>query len=75
MDTTANGYGLAQFNAGELKVQLVTMENLRIPFTEAPGIKHSAHFRVAKWDRTEEPNLEGPKFIGGAPFPFEPPTV
>ena len=75
MDTTANGYGLAQFTARELKVQLVSMENLRIPFTEAPGLKHSAHFRVAKWDRTEEPNLEGPKFIGGAPFPFEPPTV
>ena len=75
MDTTANGYGLAQFTDRELKVQLVSMENLRTPFTQAPEIKHSAHFRVAKWDSTEEPNLEGPKFIGGAPFPFEVPTV
>jgi alkaline phosphatase D len=75
MDTSANGYGLAQFNARELTVQLVSMENLQIPFTQAPGIKHSAHFRVAKWDRNGEPNLEGPKFTGGAPFPFEPPTV
>lgn len=75
MDTTANGYGLAQFTAGELKVQLVSMEDLSGPFDVAPKIEHSAHFRVAKWDKIEEPSLEGPTFIGGAPFPFEPPTV
>ncbi|MFT5709852.1 MAG: alkaline phosphatase D [Halioglobus sp.] len=75
MDTTANGYGLAQFNAGELKVQMVSMENLKKPFAEAPKIKHSAHFRVANWNSNEQPNLEGPKFFGGAPFPFEAPTV
>jgi alkaline phosphatase D len=70
MDTTANGYGLAQFTAQELKVQLVSMENLRRPFTQVPNIKNIAHFRVAKWDNTEEPSLEGPNFIGAPPFPF-----
>jgi hypothetical protein len=75
MDTSANGYGLAQFSARELNVQMVSMENLKTPFAQAPNIKHSAHFRVAHWGSTEQPKLEGPKFIGGAPFPFESPTV
>ena len=75
IDTTANGYGLAQFSADELKVQMITMEDLRSPFDQAPAIKRSAHFRIARWDSGEGPALEGPEFIGGAPFPFEPPTV
>ena len=75
VDTTANGYGLAQFNARELKVQMVSMEELRTPFEQAPKIKHSANFRIAKWGNKKGPKLQGPEFIGGAPFPFEPPTV
>jgi len=75
MDTTANGYGLAQLSAGELNVQMISMENLTIPFKQAPKIKHSANFRIANWKSGTGPVLEGPEFIGGAPFPFEPPSV
>jgi len=75
VDTTANGYGLAQFNARELKVQMISMEDLRAPFDRAPNIQHRANFRIARWESKEGPELEGPEFIGGAPFPFEPPTV
>ena len=75
VDTMANGYGLAQFSNRELNVQMVTMEELRTPFEQAPKIKYSANFRIPRWDDRSGPALEGPKFIGGAPFPFEPPTV
>jgi len=75
MDTTANGYGLAQFSAKELKVQMISMKNLTLPFKQAPKIKHSANFRIANWKNGAGPVLEGPEFIGGAPFPFEPPSV
>jgi alkaline phosphatase D len=75
VDTTANGYGLAQFRSDELKVQMISMEELRTPFEQAPEIKHSAHFRIARWTNSDGPKLEGPEFIGGAPFPFTPPTV
>jgi len=75
VDTMANGYGLARFNASELHIQMITMEDLRKPFDQAPEIRHSASFRLAKWDVGEGPDLQGPEFSGGAPFPFEPPTV
>jgi len=75
VDTTANGYGLAQFNARELSVQMISMEELRTPFDRAPKIKHSANFRIARWSDKQGPNLQGPEFIGGAPFPFDAPTV
>jgi len=75
VDTTANGYGLAQFNARELSVQMISMEELRTPFDRAPKIKHSANFRIARWNDKQGPNLQGPEFIGGAPFPFDAPTV
>ncbi len=75
VDTTANGYGLAQFTASELNVQLISMEELRTAFERPPNIKHSANFHIARWDDDKGPTLEGPEFIGGAPFPFEPPTV
>ena len=75
VDTTANGYCLAQFNAQELRVQMITMEDLRSPFVQAPEIKHRASFRIAKWKDRDGPILEGPEFSGGAPFPFGSPPV
>jgi alkaline phosphatase D len=75
VDTTANGYGLAQFRANEMNVQLVTMEDLRKPFETAPQIKQSAEFRMAAWSAGEHPVLEGPKFAGPPPFPFKPDEV
>jgi len=75
IDTKANGYGLAQFNARELHIQMISMEDLRSPFDQAPKIKHSASFRLAKWGADEGPILQGPEFSGAPPFPFEAPTV
>jgi alkaline phosphatase D len=75
MDTTANGYGLASFTADELQVQMVTMEDSRSLFDEAPPVRHLAEFRLPHWQAGEQPELEGPRFEGGAPFPFDAPTV
>lgn len=70
-DTNANGYGLAQFTGADLKVQLVTMEDLTKPFKAPPGIKNKAKFHMASWQSGESPNLSGPTFEGLAPFPFD----
>lgn len=75
VDVTANGYGLARFTEDQLQVELVTMEDLTMPFEKAPKIKHRSHFKLDKWTSKEGPTLNGPVFSGGAPFPFEPPTV
>jgi len=71
VDTTANGYGLATVDKGEIRVQLVTMEDVRGDFVEAPAIRHVAHFSVPLWRNGAAPQLAGPEFTGGAPFPFE----
>jgi alkaline phosphatase D len=70
VDTTANGYGLAQFSAREMNVQMVSMEDLRKPFETPPQIKQTAEFRIAAWSAGDHPVLEGPKFAGRPPFPF-----
>ena len=75
VDTAANGYGLASFDAGELRVRMVTMEDSRSDFTGAPAVRHIAHFTLPKWQPGEQPELLGPEFDGGAPFPFTPPSV
>ena len=75
VDTTANGYGLARFDAEELQVQLVTLQHSRSAFSAPPGILHIAHFRLPLWQAGEQPELQGPEFDGGAPFPFTPPSV
>ena len=75
VDTTANGYGLAQFDSNEMTVQLVTVAQTRQPFDEPPVVSHRAHFTLPLWQAGEQPELTGPVFDGGAPFPFEPPTV
>jgi len=75
IDSNANGYGLARFSADELQVQLVTMSDIRSPFEEAPAIAHIASFKIAHWQAHQQPDLQGPSFNGGAPFPFQPPTV
>ncbi len=75
VDTTANGYGLASFDADALQVQLITLEDCRSNFTEAPPIRHIARFSLPRWRPGEPPQLTGPEFAGGAPFPFEAPEV
>lgn len=73
LDSTANGYGLAQFSAEHLKVSMVTMESLLSPFESAPQIKHIAHFELPIWSAASSPELSEPVFEGGASFPFTPP--
>ena len=75
VDTTANGYGLAQFDESTLTVQLLTVAESREPFETPPEVKHSARFTLPWWGDGEQPELQGPEFDGGAPFPFEPPPV
>ena len=75
VDTTANGYGLATFSAEQLQVRLVTMEDCRMPFEQAPAIRHVASFTLAHWRPGAQPRLQGPEFEGAAPFPFESPRV
>jgi len=71
VDTTANGYGLASFDAGELRVQLITIQDCRESFVQPPAIHHSAQFRLPLWQQGKSPELTGPAFTGSAPFPFD----
>ncbi|MFK8047640.1 MAG: alkaline phosphatase [Halioglobus sp.] len=71
VDTTANGYGLAHFTAEDLKVELVTMEDITNPFDQPPGVKNKTRFHVPSWQSGESPVLNGPVFEGAAPFPFD----
>jgi len=75
VDTTANGYGLASFNADQLRVQFITVEDCRPDFVQPPAIQYIASFQLPRWHPGEPPQLAGPVFSGGAPFPFEAPAV
>jgi alkaline phosphatase D len=75
VDTTANGYGLASLDGEVLKVQLVTMQDPRKDFTQAPAIHHTARFSLPLWRAGEPPQLAGPEFDGTPPFPFATPAV
>lgn len=75
VDTTTNGYGLAHFDAGELRVEMIGMNDCRPAFEEAPAIKYVARFRLGHWSANEAPQLEGPEFDGQPPFPFPAPAV
>ncbi|MEH6634648.1 MAG: alkaline phosphatase D family protein [Halioglobus sp.] len=70
VDTTANGYGLASFSADQVQVKLITMEDCRTRFTQAPAIKHVAKFQLDHWQGGQQPIVQGPEFDGDAPFPF-----
>lgn len=75
VDTMANGYGLASFSAERVQVKMITMQDCRSPFVEPPAIRHTATFELPHWQPGKGPELLGPQFDGGAPFPFEPRTV
>jgi len=70
VDTTANGYALARFTPTQLTVRFVTLQDCRPDFTEPPKIKHVATCQLPRWEAGSAPQLEGPTFEGGAPFPF-----
>jgi alkaline phosphatase D len=71
VDTTANGYGLATIDENELSVRLITIDDCRTDFVQAPKIQHVARFRLPHWDGEALPQLAGPTFEGQVPFPFE----
>lgn len=73
VDTQAIGYGLAQFTADELQVQLVTVHNPTTQSAATPKIEHLARFKLPLWEAGSAPQLSGPEFELGAPFPFNPP--
>lgn len=75
LDCTANGYGLATFDAGNLQVEMVTMDGVAEKFDQAPAIKHLARFQLPLWSAQEQPQLSDPQFQFGAPFPFSPPQA
>ncbi len=74
VDAAANGSGLASFDMQRLEVQLVTMTDCRVPFTAPPPVRHRALFVLPYWQAGDVPDLQGPRFEAGAPFPFEPPA-
>jgi alkaline phosphatase D len=71
VDVTANGYGIATFEAQQLHVQLVALEDCREDFTEPPAIRYTAHFKLPLWQAGQAPTLQGPTFQGTSPFPFD----
>ncbi|MDX1733410.1 MAG: alkaline phosphatase D family protein [Halioglobus sp.] len=71
VDVTANGYGLATFEPGELTVRMVTVGDCRPAFSEPPGIERIARFRLPAWRAGDAPRLQGPAFERGAAFPFD----
>lgn len=75
MDVTANGYGLARFEADELRVRLVSLEDCRPDFSDPPAIKYVARFNLSSWRGGEPPQLPGPEIEGTPPFPFDQNTV
>ena len=60
VDTTANGYGLARFDAEELQVQLVTLQRQPPCFQRASRYTYIANFRLPLWQAGEQPELQGP---------------
>lgn len=71
LDSNSNGYGLAQFEQEQCRVQLITVQApLQDSSAEGLDILHSANFELKQWSNDEQPDLSGPVFEGQAPFPF-----
>lgn len=70
VDCTANGYGLASFDADKMDVRMLTLEDCGPDFTKPPAIAHVAKFDLPRWEPGKQPELTGPDFEGGRPFPF-----
>ena len=71
VDSNSNGYGLARFEQGECRVQLVTISPpLRESGELGQEILRRANFRLPSWSKNQQPELEGPMFSGAPAFPF-----
>ena len=71
VDSTAQGYTVAIFAETELKVEMVTMTDVSIPFEKAPAVRRRAFFSLPVWEAGAEPRLTGPVFTGPPPFPYD----
>ena len=71
VDSNAQGYTIAKFSATEVKVEMVTMTDVTVPFDQAPAARHRAFFNLPVWAAGEEPLLSGPDFAGSPPFPYD----
>ena len=70
VDSTSRGYTVATFAETELKVEMVSMTDVTIPFEQAPAARRRAFFSLPAWEAGEEPRLSGPDFTGKPPFPY-----
>lgn len=70
VDSTAQGYTLASFGASEVRVEMVTMTDVTVPFEQAPAARRRAFFHLPAWNAGEEPRLSGPDFTGQPSFPY-----
>lgn len=71
VDSDSNGYGLARFARDECRVQLVTIDPpIEDSDSHGQAILRRANFRLPRWSKGEQPELEGPEFIGTPSFPF-----
>ena len=70
VDSNAQGYTIAMFSATEVKVEMVTMTDVTVPFDQAPATRRRAFFNLPVWAAGEEPLLSGPDFAGSLPFPY-----
>ena len=71
VDSNAQGYTIAMFSATEVKVEMVTMTDVTVPFDQAPATRRRAFFNLPVWAAGEEPLLSGPDFAGSSPFPYD----
>ena len=71
VDSNAQGYTIAMFSATEVKVEMVTMTDVTVPFDQAPATRRRAFFNLPVWAAGEEPLLSGPDFAGSPPFPYD----
>ena len=71
VDSNAQGYTVARFDATGLKVEMVSMSDISVPFEQPPQARHRVFFTLPIWKAGEEPRLTGPAFSGSPPFPYD----
>jgi hypothetical protein len=72
VDANANGYALATVDGARLQVALVAVPApLEDPGRKGSPVLRRAHFDLPAARPSEPPALEGPRFEGRAPFPWD----
>jgi alkaline phosphatase D len=72
VDTGANGYGIASFDADAARIELVTIERpVRDRGEDGAELRGTAAFVVARVDEGDTLALDEPELTGSKPFPLE----